>query len=61
MKLVTGLPDELGVFLKYAKQLKFDEKPDYSFCHYLIDSAAYNIGLKLDDGIFDWSLRACIL
>jgi hypothetical protein len=29
--LCKGLPDEFSQFMNYTKNLKFDEKPDYSY------------------------------
>jgi len=34
-ELCAGLPQEFNAFLKYTKELKFEEKPNYSFCRKL--------------------------
>lgn len=49
-----GCPEEFGAFLSYAKSLKFDEKPDYSYCkgifQKLFESEKYE-----HDFEYDWT------
>jgi hypothetical protein len=34
--LCKGFPDEFQTYLKYARKLKFDEKPDYAYIKKLL-------------------------
>ena len=47
--------------MRYAKALSFEEQPDYEYLNQLFDLAAGEIGADLDDGVFDWSVKATIL
>ena len=53
--LCAGLPEELGVFLAYARALHFEDKPDYAYLHMLVKSLFLKEGLVLDN-TFDWDL-----
>ncbi|KAF5368534.1 hypothetical protein D9758_002449 [Tetrapyrgos nigripes] len=55
--LCKGLPDEFTVFLKYARALRFEEKPDYSYCRRLFRDVFFQEGYH-HDYVFDWSIRA---
>ncbi|THU97431.1 kinase-like protein [Dendrothele bispora CBS 962.96] len=37
--LCQGLPNEFGIFLEYARALRFDEKPDYSYLRKLFENS----------------------
>ncbi|KAK9766664.1 Palmitoylated plasma membrane-bound casein kinase [Basidiobolus ranarum] len=54
-ELGHGFPEEFGKFLSYARQLEFDETPDYKYLRSLFDKVLERIGER-DDGIFDWVL-----
>ena len=41
--------------------MKFDQRPDYDYLLGLITDMAYERQINLDDGIYDWAVRAvCI-
>ncbi|KAJ3074047.1 casein kinase I [Podochytrium sp. JEL0797] len=48
-----ALPEEFGVYLKYCRDLKFDEEPDYEYLRGLFDKVLVDIREK-DDGVYDW-------
>ncbi|ORX97585.1 kinase-like protein [Basidiobolus meristosporus CBS 931.73] len=52
-ELGHGFPEEFGEYLKYARQLGFDETPDYKYLQGLFDKVLEKIGER-DDGVFDW-------
>ena len=55
-ELCKGVPDEFCKFMKYSRELKFSEKPDYQYLvnlmEYCLESNGYN-GKK----IFDWNIK----
>ncbi|THU97429.1 kinase-like protein [Dendrothele bispora CBS 962.96] len=63
--LCQGLPNEFGIFLEYARALRFDEKPDYSYLRKLFSDLVVREGFELDfvfdwterDYVFDWSVK----
>lgn len=52
--LCKGQPYQLAKLIQYAKNLKFEEKPDYEYLRCLLRQAAENRGLQLGDQ-FGWS------
>ncbi|CCK69865.1 serine/threonine protein kinase HRR25 KNAG_0D01130 [Huiozyma naganishii CBS 8797] len=53
--LCQGLPAEFGEYLKYCKNLKFDERPDYLYVARLFK----DLSIKLEyhnDHLFDWTM-----
>lgn len=53
--LCKGLPNEFVVFLHYAKALKFEEQPNYSYLKELFLGLASREGIAVDDR-FDWNI-----
>lgn len=51
--LCYGFPAEFSVFLKYARALRFDDKPDYSYLRKLFRDLFVREGYQYDY-IFDW-------
>ena len=51
--LCKGCPKEIETFVRYVRNLKFEEKPDYSYLRSLIRDVA-NENNVLFDGVFDW-------
>lgn len=45
----------------YAKKLRFDQRPDYQSLIEIIEEAAQGLGVNLNDGVFDWSVKATIV
>ncbi len=52
--ICKGVPNEFITFIQYARNLKFDDKPDYDFLRKIILIIAENYGLNLDKEEFDW-------
>ena len=46
--------------MQYVRNLKFEEKPDYSYCCDLIYSIADEFNFLLTDHIFDWSVKTTL-
>ena len=57
-ELCSGCPIEFNHFMRYTKNLKFEEKPDYKYMKDLIKGCANREGINLYDGIYDWNVRA---
>ena len=53
-EICSGLPNEIGVFLSYVKNIKFEEKPDYRYLKNLIKDVFVREQLEYDS-IFDWT------
>ncbi|KAJ3286737.1 casein kinase I [Rhizoclosmatium sp. JEL0117] len=51
--LCDGFPEEFGLYMKYCRELKFEETPDYDYLRGLMNKVLARIG-ELDDGVFDW-------
>lgn len=51
--LCRGFPDSFAEYLKYVRQLRFDETPDYEYLRHLMDKGLEQIGEK-EDGHYDW-------
>ncbi|KAJ3024489.1 UNVERIFIED_CONTAM: casein kinase I [Siphonaria sp. JEL0065] len=51
--LCDGFPEEFGLYMKYCRDLKFEETPDYDYLRGLMNKVLARIG-ELDDGVFDW-------
>lgn len=52
--LCKGFPNELALFINYAKGLKFEEKPDYKYLKHLLATARKNNKIEMDY-VYDWS------
>ena len=46
--LCSGLPEEFKTFIKYARELQFEDRPDYSYLKNLLKQIAYNNDLNFD-------------
>ncbi|KAI8915925.1 casein kinase-1 [Gorgonomyces haynaldii] len=53
--LCEGLPDEFAQYLSYARNLKFEETPDYDYLRGLMNKVLARLG-EQDDGVFDWMI-----
>ena len=51
--LCEGYPIEFVHYIQYVKQLKFDEKPDYSYLRKLLKDAFYTLNYN-SEVFFDW-------
>lgn len=52
-ELCRGYPIQFAQYLTYARNLKFDETPDYQYLYRLMDQAMRDIGGQFDDH-YDW-------
>ena len=53
--LCKGFPEEFAVYLKYCRELKFEEKPDYAYLKGLFRGLMGKCGFEYDGG-FDWKI-----
>jgi hypothetical protein len=53
--LLTKWPNEFHVFLNYAHALRFEEKPDYAYLHWLFHDICVCERLE-NDNTFNWCL-----
>ena len=52
--LCYGLPKECVKFIQYARDMKFEDKPNYTYLRGLLKKMALRIGAKMDTSKFDW-------
>ena len=57
-QLCAGCPREFIEYFEYCQGLEFSEKPDYQYLKNIFKRIADQNHIKLDDNIFDWSVRA---
>ena len=55
--LCAGLPKECIKFIQYARDMKFEDRPDYHYLRELLRKAAKNNGLQFDSSKFDWIIK----
>ena len=55
--LCEGLPKECIRFIQYARDMKFEDRPDYHYLRELLRKAAKNNGLQFDSSKFDWIIK----
>jgi serine/threonine protein kinase len=53
-KIFNNLPEELVNYIKYTKNLKFEQDPDYSYLRYLLRKILFNINLNYKKLSFSW-------
>ena len=53
-ELCLGLPKETIKFIQYARDMRYDDKPNYSYLRGLMRKIATKNGLKMDYNKFDW-------
>ncbi|KAJ3250625.1 casein kinase I [Chytriomyces hyalinus] len=51
--LCDGFPEEFSLYMRYCRELKFEETPDYDYLRGLMNKVLARIG-ETDDGLFDW-------
>lgn len=54
--LCKGFPAQLASFINYARQLKFEEEPDYTYLLGLLKEAMKSHGHEFDY-LYDWTTR----
>ena len=52
--LCDGLPKECIKFIQYARDMKFEDRPNYNYLRGLIKKMAIKKGLVMDISKFDW-------
>ena len=52
--LCMGLPIEIITFIQYTRNMKFEDKPNYSYLRALMRKIAAKNGVKMDYNKFDW-------
>lgn len=55
--LTKGLPQEFNMFLRYARELRFDDRPDYVFFRRILRDLFIRQGYRYDY-LFDWKFIA---
>ena len=53
-ELCEGLPEEIKLFIKYAKEMKFYQEPDYEYLKGLLLKIAKNNNIDINNVEFDW-------
>ncbi|KAJ3202764.1 casein kinase I [Entophlyctis luteolus] len=51
--LCDGFPEEFAVYLKYCRELKFEESPNYDYLRGLFSKVLEDTN-KFEDGLYDW-------
>jgi len=54
--LTRGLPEEFSMYLNYCRNLKFEEKPDYSYLRKLFKDVMYRNNFE-NDYMYDWVIK----
>ena len=52
--LCSGLPKECIKFIQYARDMKFEDKPNYNYLRSLLKRMVIKSGQKMDTSKFDW-------
>ena len=55
--LCQGLPDEFKTFIQYARDLKFEDRPDYSYLKNIIRQICEKNQLNFNFNKYDWILN----
>ena len=55
--LCQGLPDEFKIFIQYARDLKFEDRPDYSYLKNIIREICEKNQLSFNYNKYDWIIK----
>ena len=55
--LCAGLPEETIKFIQYARDMRFEDKPNYHYLRGLMRKIVIKNGLKMDYNNFDWLVQ----
>ena len=55
--LCQGFPDEFKTFIQYARDLKFEDRPDYSYLKHIIRQICEKNQLTFNYNKYDWILK----
>ena len=56
-ELCKGLPEEFKEFIKYARELQFEQEPDYRYLKDLLIKAGEKNGIDVDKIKYDWEIK----
>ena len=56
-ELCEGLPEEFKAFVEHARNLKFEERPDYCYLNELLKKVAEKNGINIDKVEYDWNMK----
>ena len=56
-ELCEGLPEEIKEFIKYSRELKFEQEPNYKYLKYLLIKAGEKNGIDIDKVKYDWEVK----
>ena len=56
-ELCEGLPEEFKEFINYAKNLDFEQEPDYSYLNGLLMKVAEKNGIDINNIKYDWDIK----
>jgi casein kinase I homolog HRR25 len=55
-ELCEGLPPCFLEYMKYVRSLKFESKPNYTYCKNLFDECFFEQKFKVDN-VWDWHIQ----
>jgi hypothetical protein len=55
-ELCDGLPYQIERYFEYVRALIFDEKPDYSYLHLLIDEVIKVLNIN-EEYVYEWNRK----
>ena len=56
-ELCIGLPKEFKDFIKYSRELEFEQEPDYNYLNRLLLTVAEKNGIDIDKVKYDWEIK----
>ena len=56
-ELCIGLPKEFKEFIKYSRELEFEQEPDYNFLNKLLLKVGNKNGINIDKVKYDWEIK----
>jgi len=54
--LCKGFPDEIHTFIHYTRDLRFDDRPDYTYLKRLLKTISEREKFEYDN-VFDWVIK----
>ena len=56
-ELCIGLPKEFKDFIKYSRDLEFEQEPDYNYLNKLLLNVGNKNGINIDKVKYDWEIK----
>ena len=56
-ELCKGLPKEFKDFIKYSRDLEFEQEPDYNYLNKLLLNVGNKNGINIDKVKYDWEIK----